>query len=99
MNGKKQNCWEFMNCQKEEKCIASTFSLTDGHGGGKNGGRICAYIFGTICCGKEQKSMQDKIDVCFNCPFYQEIRKDSSIGRDIQDRAKKARTYLEETFS
>ena len=54
----KQNCWEFKKCGrepgggnilKEGVCPAATFELADGFCGGKNGGRACAYIIGTLC--------------------------------------------------
>ncbi len=56
---KKQNCWEVMKCGKESNseddffsedgtCPASTELCTDGVNDGKNAGRACWVIEGTL---------------------------------------------------
>ena len=54
----KLNCWEFMKCGQEKEvakiteydvCPAVTKTSANGINGGKNGGRICWAIEGTLC--------------------------------------------------
>jgi hypothetical protein len=78
----KQNCWEFQKCgrepggEKNEKlgiCLASVESRTNGIHGGKNGGRACWAIAGTLCEGKVQGSIAKKIGDCLKCEFYKQV--------------------------
>ncbi|MBF0370154.1 MAG: hypothetical protein HQL52_11925 [Magnetococcales bacterium] len=67
----KINCWEFKKCGKEGECIAGTSTEYNGRFGGKNGGRYCAYIEGTICLDAPGAKGLDKMAVCLKCDFYQ----------------------------
>ena len=81
------NCWEVSKCGEQNHCIAGTFKMVNGLGGGKNGGRICAYLPGTICGGQKQTTLAHKIQSCFGCSFYQEhIRDNFEIERDLRHR-------------
>ena len=75
----KQNCWEFMNCGREpggvnaEKlgiCLATKDESTDGINEGKNAGRICWAVAGTLCGGEVQGEFASKMDNCITCDFY-----------------------------
>ncbi|ACL16511.1 two-CW domain-containing protein [Methanosphaerula palustris] len=77
------NCWEFKKCGREPGgvnvsdlgiCPASTEIQTDGVNHGKNGGRACWAISGTMCGGKVQGTFASKIGNCLNCEFYQQVQ-------------------------
>ncbi len=81
----KQNCWEFKNCGRETGgknaakdgvCPVATFELADGFCGGKNGGRACAYIAGTLCSADVCDIYQDKNKPCAGCEFYLTLKKE-----------------------
>jgi hypothetical protein len=74
------NCWEFKKCGREpggEKasemgvCPAATEERADGINSGKNGGRACWAIAGTLCKDKVQGSYALKLRDCMKCDFYQ----------------------------
>lgn len=78
----KQNCWEFRKCGREPggfkvnelgTCPAATEKRTDGINGGKNGGRACWAITGTLCGGKTQGTFANKVGNCLKCEFYQTV--------------------------
>ena len=75
-----QNCWEFKKCGREPGgakvaefgvCAAATEPRTNGMNSGKNGGRACWAITGTLCGGKVQGTFATKLANCLNCEFYQ----------------------------
>jgi len=75
----KINCWEFMKCGRQlggEKtkelgtCPAAVENETDGIYGGKNGGRCCYIIEGTLCEGKVQGNFAEKVHNCLQCVFF-----------------------------
>jgi hypothetical protein len=75
----KQNCWEFKKCGREaggakEKelgtCPAAVTRELDGTHGGKNAGRACWVVAGTMCGGKVQGTFATKYDNCAKCDFY-----------------------------
>ncbi len=62
-------CWQFTKCGREPNgnythdlgvCPASTAFEADGYCGGRNGGRVCAFISGTLCGGVVQGATVDK---------------------------------------
>jgi methyl-accepting chemotaxis protein len=76
------NCWEFMKCGREPGgakaaelgvCPASTDARADGINGGRNGGRACWAVAGTLCGGKKQGSFSEKIGNCMTCKFYNQV--------------------------
>ncbi len=69
----KSNCWEAMQCGKEQYCAAGTDSRYDGLLGGKNGGRFCAFIADTLCKDGVPRDTPEKAKLCNNCSFYQNI--------------------------
>jgi hypothetical protein len=90
MNEPKKNCWEFLNCGRElggavayelGVCPASTYVWFDGYHGGKNAGRTCWIISGTMCYGEVQKSFHEKLKICGRCEFYNIVKKEE--GEEI----------------
>jgi len=78
----KQNCWEFKKCGRQpggEKtdelgvCPASIEERVNGANSGKNGGRACWPLVGTLCGGKVQGTFAQKISNCMKCEFYQQV--------------------------
>ncbi|MBI5641168.1 MAG: hypothetical protein HZA17_12150 [Nitrospirae bacterium] len=79
----KNNCWESKKCGRElggerafEKgvCPASIDVRFDGIHNGKNGGRTCWIISGTLCNDKGQGEFVEKFKECARCDFYYEVR-------------------------
>jgi hypothetical protein len=48
----------------------------DGQHGGKNAGRACWVVAGTLCEGEVQGAFADKYDDCRQCSFYQRVREE-----------------------
>lgn len=83
----RQNCWEFKKCgrqpggenvAKDGVCPAAVFELADGFCEGKNGGRACSYIIGTLC-SKDVCKIDDVLEkqrICSECEFYRQLKKD-----------------------
>lgn len=82
---KKLNCWEFNNCGREPggananefgTCPASTEKKLDGIHGGRNAGRACWVVEGTLCNGKIQGSFSKKYDTCMACDFCVKVKEE-----------------------
>jgi signal transduction histidine kinase len=80
-----QNCWEFKKCGREPGgvhvhelgvCPAATVTRVDGVNDGKNGGRTCWAIAGTMCSGRVLGTYAAKMTDCQACEFYQQIQRD-----------------------
>lgn len=85
----KINCWEFKKCGRQTNgskvtelgvCPASMENKTDKINDGKNGGRACWVIAGTLCKGEIQGTFALKIKNCLNCDFYRLVRKEEGIN-------------------
>ncbi len=81
----KQNCWEFKKCSREVggakveelgTCPANTTPELDGTHGGKNAGRACWVVSGTMCGGKVQGTFAKKYDNCEKCDFYRIVKQE-----------------------
>jgi hypothetical protein len=81
----KINCWEFKKCGREQGgknvnelgvCPASVATKVDGINGGKNGGRACWAIAGSMCGGKVQGSFAQKYETCLECDFFKSVNHD-----------------------
>ncbi len=94
-----QNCWEFKKCGREPGgpkvnelgvCAASTEARVEGINHGKNGGRCCWAIAGTLCKGVKQGVFAQKLENCMKCDFYQQVREEEGSGavksRDVLQR-------------
>ncbi len=86
----KTNCWEFMKCGRESGgpntsslgiCPASVDTSVDGLNGGKNGGRICWTVAGTLCNGKVQGTFAEKRLLCFSCDFFIKVKDEEGVAR------------------
>lgn len=75
----KQNCWELKKCGREKGgpkaselgvCSASLETRVHGVNSGKNGGRACWAVTGTLCGGKIQGTFATKLGNCMNCEFF-----------------------------
>ena len=81
----RQNCWEFKRCGREPRgaksvelgvCPAATEARLNGIHSGRNGGRACWAIAGTLCGGTVQGSFATKLSNCLKCEFYQAVLKE-----------------------
>lgn len=68
-----KNCWEWKKCGREPDgakaselgiCPATVERRTDGANHGKNGGRCCWVIAGTLCKGEKQGVFARKLANC-----------------------------------
>ncbi len=84
---KKLNCWEHKECGREPKgsnvselgvCPATTEKEIDGVHGGKNGGRACWIVTGTLSDGKVQGNFQQKFTNCYKCDFYNIVKSEEN---------------------
>ena len=66
---------------------ASTESRLSDANGGKNAGRACWALAGTLCGGKVQGTFAEKLGNCLSCEFYQLVVKEEGAklkgSRDI----------------
>lgn len=85
----RENCWEFKACGREPGgaktaelgvCPASTMTAANGMHGGKNGGRACWAIVGTLCKGQVQDSMAAKLHHCVGCEFRAAVTVDEGAA-------------------
>lgn len=81
----KLNCWEYKKCGREPGgvrmfelgiCPATIAVKADGINGGKNGGRVCWTIAGTMCEGEVQGTYASKLGFCLQCDFCQLVLKE-----------------------
>ncbi|HUO77689.1 MAG TPA: hypothetical protein VMU21_08950 [Thermodesulfovibrionales bacterium] len=81
----KRNCWEFKNCGRQtggEKakelgvCPATTDEKLDGVHGGRNAGRACWVLAGTMCGGKVQGTFAQKYENCELCDFFRSVKEE-----------------------
>jgi hypothetical protein len=78
----KPNCWEVKKCGREVGgaktsslgiCPASTEKRLDKKNSGKNGGRACWVLEGTLCGDKQQGSFVSKLKKCLDCDFFKRV--------------------------
>lgn len=97
------NCWEFKGCGRQPGgskagmlgvCPATTTVALDGSNGGRNGGRACWVIAGTLCGGVVQGTFAAKMANCLSCEFYglvtSEQGPDHQTTREMLDRVRRA---------
>lgn len=81
---RKKNCWDVMGCglgpgNGVSLCSAATESRLDGVHGGVNGGRACWVVAGTHCPDNPATgTFARKMESCFDCPFYKQVRDEES---------------------
>ena len=85
----KLNCWEFKKCGREQGgaraselgvCAAATETRVNEVNGGKNGGRACWAVTGTLCGGKLQGTFAAKVGNCLKCEFYQLVGAEEGVN-------------------
>ena len=90
------NCWEFKKCGREKGgvktaelgvCQAAIETRVNGMNSGKNGGRTCWGVAGTLCGGKVQGTFGMKLANCSHCDFFRLVAKEEghnqAANRDI----------------
>lgn len=101
----KMNCWEFHMCGREPGgihvselgvCPAAVETSLDGFNQGKNGGRACWSISGTLCDGEVQGKFSDKLEACKKCSFFELVVLQQ--GRELRDTREIRRTLLLENL-
>ena len=100
----KKNCWEIKECGREPNgirveefgiCPAAEDNRANGIHQGKNGGRCCWVIQGTLCKGATaQGSYIEKFcGDCQKCDFYSKVKREEEpkfkIGMTILKEIKK----------
>lgn len=79
----KLNCWEFKKCgrqpggHKAEElgiCPATTHEALDNAHAGKNAGRACWVVAGSLCGGKIQGTYAQKLVNCWRCEFMNKVK-------------------------
>jgi len=87
------NCWEFKQCGRElggirvyeyGVCPAAINAKSNGIFKGKNAGRVCWTIEGTLCTGAFNSTISEKIEHCERCKFFQKVKSEEGIS-DIRD--------------
>ena len=83
----KFNCWEIKKCGREPGgvnveelgvCPATTESRLDGTHGGKNAGRACWVVAGSMCGGKIQGTYAEKYANCSKCEFFMKVKSEEN---------------------
>lgn len=81
----KMNCWEYMKCERqpggllvEEKgvCPAAVDKTHDGKNSGKNAGRYCWKVAGTLCGGKVEGTFAAMMRNCSACCHFYHVVKE-----------------------
>lgn len=82
----KKNCWEIMGCGRElggqrvaeaGVCPAASIKKADGINSGKNAGRICWAVAGTVCDKGIHGDMARKSkESCLECEFYKLVERE-----------------------
>ena len=81
----KTNCWQHKRCGRElgglksgalGVCPASLEVRLDATHQGKNGGRACWIVAGSLCGGELQGTFAQKFQSCKDCDFYLAVKKE-----------------------
>ncbi|CAK8713110.1 MAG: hypothetical protein CDV28_101158 [Candidatus Electronema aureum] len=108
----KQNCWEVKQCgrqpggsnvKRDGVCPASTLTAVNGTNGGRNGGRACWALTGTMSgpAEKVQGIFARDITTCHSCRFYEQVMCEEldnfegtvQIVRKLRDRISQAASF------
>jgi len=83
---KKLNCWEYKQCGREPYgnmvavlgvCPAAIETRLNGVHDGRNAGRACWVVAGTLCHGQVQGVFSQKYATCRECNFYQKVQSEN----------------------
>lgn len=81
----KKNCWEFKKCGRQPGgpkaaelgiCPATVHQPLNGSHHGKNAGRSCWVVAGSLCGGKIQGTYAQKLNNCWRCEFMNLVKKE-----------------------
>jgi len=81
----KANCWDFKKCgrgpngahvQELGVCPVSTYAALNGMHGGKNAGRACWVVVGSLCGGTVQGNEEQKQSACWECDFLHLVKQE-----------------------
>lgn len=81
----KLNCWEHKNCGREPGgarthelgvCPVTTVRELSGAHGGRNAGRACWVVAGSLCGGRIQGTYARKLDNCWRCDFMNIVKRE-----------------------
>jgi len=81
----KVNCWEHKKCGRQPGghkaaelgiCPVTTYNELNGAHGGKNAGRACWAIAGSLCGGKIQGTYAQKLNNCWRCDFMNAVKRE-----------------------
>ncbi len=79
----RQNCWQFKQCGREPEgarvaelgvCPAAIDTSHNGTNRGKNAGRYCWSVAGTMCDGKLHDIYAHKLLCCIECDFFKIVQ-------------------------
>ena len=86
----KRNCWEFQGCGREKGgsrakelgvCPAAEETRLDGVHQGRNAGRSCWMVPGTLCDAVVDRPRQSAgMGTCTECDFYRLVREEEKEG-------------------
>jgi hypothetical protein len=85
----KLNCWEFKKCGRQPGgpkaqelgiCPATVHQALDGSHHGKNAGRSCWVVAGSLCGGKIQGTYAQKLLNCWRCEFMNRVKKEEEAS-------------------
>ncbi|OGW33851.1 MAG: hypothetical protein A2X58_07155 [Nitrospirae bacterium GWC2_56_14] len=81
----KLNCWEHKKCGRQPGglkaqelgvCPVATYQPLDGAHDGRNAGRACWAIAGSLCGGTVQGTYAQKLHNCWRCDFMNSVKKE-----------------------
>lgn len=81
----KINCWEHKKCGRQPGgskaadlgvCPVTTYADLNGAHGGRNAGRACWVIAGSLCGGKIQGTYAAKLLNCWRCEFMNAVKQE-----------------------
>jgi hypothetical protein len=52
----------------------------NGFNGGKNAGRVCWAIANTLCDGKIQRTIVEKLNYCMDCEFFKLVSSEEGFS-------------------
>ncbi len=79
----RENCWEHTNCGRYPGgprakelgvCPVTVHEELHGAHGGKNAGRACWVIAGSLCGGRIQGTYAQKLNNCWRCEFFNAVK-------------------------
>jgi hypothetical protein len=89
---KKINCWEFKKCGREPRgtkvdefgvCPATVEIKLHGIHEGKNAGRTCWIVAGSLCDGIVQGTFAKKYGTCVKCDFFQLVKEEEGATYEL----------------